>query len=328
MREIIESARTVEQAIQAACEKLGVERDEANIEILQFPKKGFLGFVSAANMAKVRVTVGEEEVEVKAQAPKETAAPVPTPKKETTPKAVEKAPAPKPVEEKKAEEEVPTVVTDEMRRKVEKAKAYVASILHNMGLTVEITEEVTPTGAKLNLEGEGLGIIIGRRGETLDAVQYLAGLVANRGDAGYYRITIDSAGYREKREQTLAALAKKIANQVARTGRSSTLEPMNPYERRIIHSTVSQVEGITSTSIGEEPYRRVVISSKNKPRGGYRKDGPRGGGVRGKNHSGNRQQRPAAPRAAEPVKSTGEAKHEASVQPLYSKIDLSDLENE
>ena len=148
--------------------------------------------------------------------------------------------------------------------KVELAKDYITSILTAMGLSgFTITESGDEEHAILNIEGDGLGVIIGRRGETLDAIQYLTSLVANRLGGDYFRITVDSGDYRSKREKTLMHLAEKLSKTVVRTGRSSTLEPMNPYERRIIHSVVSEVEGVTSKSVGEEPNRRVVISSTN-----------------------------------------------------------------
>lgn len=140
------------------------------------------------------------------------------------------------------------------------AAAYLDSILKGMGVsgtTIAIKEE--ENACTLSLEGEDLGFIIGRRGDTLDALQYLTGLVANRVDNAYYRVTIDIGNYREKREQALIGLAKKVAGQAARTGRRTSLEPMNPYERRIIHTAVQEVEGVTSWSVGSEPNRHVVI---------------------------------------------------------------------
>ena len=137
----------------------------------------------------------------------------------------------------------------------------------------------TKEGENLNiaLEGEDLGFVIGRRGETIDAIQYLTGLVVNRIEGDYLRVTIDSGNFREKREKTLEGLARRLAKTVVKTGRSITLEPMNPYERRIIHSTVSTVEGATSSSIGEEPNRKVVISSTNPRKPRENRDGNRGG---------------------------------------------------
>ena len=150
------------------------------------------------------------------------------------------------------------------KTKTELAKEYITSILTAMGLSgFTIEESGDEEHTVLNIEGEGLCVIIGRRGETLDAIQYLTSLVANRLGGDYFRITIDSGDYRAKREKTLMHLAEKLSKTVARTGRSSTLEPMNPYERRIIHSVVSKMPDVTSKSIGEEPNRRVVISSTN-----------------------------------------------------------------
>lgn len=141
------------------------------------------------------------------------------------------------------------------------AAAYLDSLLKAMGVAgTAIAIQEKENGCVLTLEGdEDLGFIIGRRGDTLDALQYLTGLVANRVDNAYYRVTIDIGNYREKREQALAGLAKKVAGQAARTGRRTSLEPMNPYERRIIHTAVQEIEGATSWSVGSEPNRHVII---------------------------------------------------------------------
>lgn len=160
--------------------------------------------------------------------------------------------------------------------KAETAAEYIKSILSCMDIEagVEITEN--EDGAVIDITGDTTGAVIGRRGETLDAIQYLASMAANRSDKEYYRITLDSCGYREKRKAILEDLARKISKTVLRTGRTSTLEPMNPYERRIIHAAVSEIEGVTSKSIGEEPYRKVVISSVNG-RPERRQGGKKGG---------------------------------------------------
>ena len=129
----------------------------------------------------------------------------------------------------------------------------------------------------LDIVGEKLGIVIGRRGETLDSLQYLAILASNRHDEPYCRITVDCNGYRDKREETLKSLAERTANKVLRQGRRITLEPMNPYERRIIHSKVAEIEGVYSNSIGEEPYRKVVISASQPHRDNNRRNDRRGG---------------------------------------------------
>ncbi len=141
-----------------------------------------------------------------------------------------------------------------------KAKEFLTGVLSRMDLeNVQLEETGTDAGVVFNLTGDGLGLIIGHRGETLDALQYLVSLVANRGRQQYRRITLDTGNYREKREKTLTALARRIALSAVKSRRSTTLEPMNPYERRIIHTAVQNVPGASSWSIGEEPNRRVVI---------------------------------------------------------------------
>ena len=170
------------------------------------------------------------------------------------------------------------------------AEAYLRAVLEAMGVTdytMEVTEQ--DNHCTITLDGENLGFIIGRRGETLDALQYLTGLVGNRADNAYYRVTLDIGNYREKREQALVALARRLGGQTARTGRRNSLEPMNPYERRIIHTTVQEMEGVISWSVGTDPNRHVVIGpsddNPNKDKGERRSRGGRG------NRGGNRGER-------------------------------------
>ena len=148
--------------------------------------------------------------------------------------------------------------------KADVAEEYIKQILTKMDVNNSLKTSEIEGGALIEIEGDGVGTVIGRRGETLDALQYLASMVCNKSDKEYYRISIDSCGYREKRKETLEELAVKIAKSVLKNGRSSALEPMNPYERRIIHFAVSTVEGVSSRSIGEEPFRKVIISPLNK----------------------------------------------------------------
>lgn len=168
----------------------------------------------------------------------------------------------------------------------QEAADYLKSVLKEMGLpkvTVEIQEE--EAGAALTLNDEDIGFIIGHRGETLDALQYLASLVANHVDDTYFRITLDVGNYREKRKETLESLGKKMAERAVKTGRNSSLEPMNPYERRIIHTAVQDIEGAKSWSEGEDLARHVVIG----PEGGervQRRDNRRGDNRRGGNRGG------------------------------------------
>ncbi|MCL2054543.1 MAG: Jag N-terminal domain-containing protein [Oscillospiraceae bacterium] len=144
--------------------------------------------------------------------------------------------------------------------KSEIAVCYIKKILDCMEIenTLDVTE--IEDGAVIDILGDTTGAIIGRRGETLDALQYLASMAANKGNKSYYRISLDSCGYREKRKTILEELATKISKTVIRTGRTSTLEPMNPYERRIIHSTVAAIDGVSSKSIGDEPFRKIIIT--------------------------------------------------------------------
>lgn len=173
---------------------------------------------------------------------------------------------------------------NKLKEQIETCRRYLQNIMEKMGIESEINIADSEEGFFVDIDSNGSGAIIGRRGETLDALQYLTSLVVNKMDGEYKRITLDSCGYREKREETLIQLAEKISNKALKTGRPTTLEPMNPYERRIIHSAVAKVEGVNSKSVGEEPYRKVVISpdhpKKNdvKKNGGYKKkrnDGPR-----------------------------------------------------
>ena len=175
----------------------------------------------------------------------------------------------------------PAVSDADHTQKVAMAVAYLEKVLTALGVEdfkVNVIEKEDIT--VLDIVGEKLGIVIGRRGETLDSLQYLAILASNRHDEPYCRITVDCNGYRDKREETLKALAERTANKVLRQGRRITLEPMNPYERRIIHSKVAEIEGVYSNSIGEEPYRKVVISASQPHRDNTRRNDRRGAGRR------------------------------------------------
>ena len=175
-----------------------------------------------------------------------------------------------------AEYEPPVVLT-----KADIAKNYMLSVIAAMGIeNAEINVSETENGAMFDIDSPEIEELIGKKGELLDAFQYLSSLVCNKADRDYYRISTDCAGFRERRKAQLEELARKIAANVKKTGRTSALEPMNPYERRIIHAAVSEIEGVTSRSTGEEPYRKVLISStERRPRNNdYRgKGGKRGG---------------------------------------------------
>lgn len=199
----------------------------------------------------------------------------------------------------------------------ESAAEYLKGILDLMGLSdvnVKITEE--EGGALLSVSGEDVGFIIGHRGETLDALQYLAGLVANHTENSYYRIALDIGNYREKRKETLEALGKKMALKALRAGRNFSLEPMNPYERRIIHTAVHSVEGAKSWSEGEDLARHVVIGPEagERARGNPRNHGPR------RQQQGARRP-PAGGKAAGPARPEKRFEKENKT-PLYGRIDL------
>ncbi len=186
--------------------------------------------------------------------------------------------------------------------KIERAKTYLAGILEQMGVEATFEVKAGAESAMIDIVAANNGAVIGKRGETLDALQYLTFMIANRGDKEYYRIILNSANYRERRRKTLEELAAKIAKNVLRSGRQMTLEPMNPYERRIIHSAIAEIDGVQSKSIGEEPYRKVVISSTNarpqRRRGGRDHDDRRGGGRGGRDgrrRDGGRRRNPDTP---------------------------------
>ena len=182
------------------------------------------------------------------------------------------------------------VEAEYIETKTDIAVRYINKVLTGMGIG-NITNEVTEieNGISLEINGDGLQDVIGSKGELLDSLQYLASLVCNRVDREYFRITTDSNGFRERRKQQLEELAVKIANNVKKNGRSSALEPMNPYERRIIHAAVSEIEGVTSQSKGEEPYRKVIISSTNPRRRDDRRDFKRGGKGGNRRNGGGRK---------------------------------------
>lgn len=324
MRECIKTAPDVDRAIALACEELGVSPEEANVEVLELPSKRLFGLLGTTP-AKVRVQVEEPEWEKKQAAEAARPAPVAPPAKRE-PQPVKQADKPAPAPEKKAEEEpaAPKAreVSEAEEAKAAVAESYLRGILQKMGMEgITVERRFGKDGVIFNLSGSKVGGLIGRRGETLDAIQYLTSLCCNRGGGDYLKVSIDSGDYREKRKETLEALAKKIAGQVVKSGRSTALEPMNPYERRIIHSAVQTVEGATSKSVGEDPYRKVVISSKNSvkrsrpPYDRSRRSGGRRDG--GENRSRERSQSPRPPQ-----KPAEKPKDEAAELPLYGKIEL------
>ena len=253
MRYIDVTGKTEEEAIRKGLEQLGLERDDVSVEILERARSGFLGIGSSP--AKVRVTyeldVAEEP---KPEAPKAK----PAEKKPEVPKdkPAEKKPEPK-AEEKKTEPAAPACDNDDARR----IKDFLTGLLEHMDSAAEVkVYEEEKNRYKVILEGQKLGALIGRRGETLDAIQQLTNYVVNSGRDKRLRIHVDAENYRAKREQSLESLANKVAGKVLKYRRSVTLEPMNAYERHVIHAALQDKEGVTTYSIGTEPNRRVVVA--------------------------------------------------------------------
>lgn len=258
--------KTVEEARMKAAEAFGVSESEISFTVLEEPKKGFLGIMKGE--ARVEAVYDSAEPAAYEPAPAAEA-------EEIVTETVSETPA-------EAVSEVPKTEKKFDGSKAEAAVEYILNIFDKMGVKAEYTYEETEDGVIINLNSDDTSFIIGRRGENLDAIQYLASMFCNRIDDEYYRVVLDSNGYREKRKKTLEDLAKKIAKNVLRSGRSTVLEPMNPYERRIIHSMISEIEGVSSRSVGEEPYRKIIISSlvKKERRHGDKRGG-KGGGRRG-----------------------------------------------
>ena len=315
------TGKTVDEARAKACALLGVQADDLNVsyEVLEMPQKtGFLGLKTTP--AKVRVRVEEPDAPAAAPAkpvaeqPVETAAPVQetAPVAEETPAAVAEPAAPaaeqasaaqQPAEAAEEAEEVEEPIVIEENAKVKAAVDYLREVITLMGVE-NVTFSAVQKGEAtiIRLDGEKLGALIGRRGETMESLSYLASLVANRLEGDYIKLGLDVAGYRDKRESDLTALAQRIGAKVRKTGRSFAMEPMNPYERRIIHSAIGKMEGVRSESKGEGRDRRVVIYStapdaqtentygERRGRGG-RPNGRRPGGNRGGYRGGDRNER-------------------------------------
>ena len=313
------TGKTVDEARAKACSLLGVQAEDLNVsyEVLEMPQKtGFLGL--KLTPAKVRVSVEEPDVpaapiveeapapaaEEKVEAPaEEAAAPAPAedvPAAEQPAAPVEETAAPAEETAAPAEEaeEVEVPINIEENNKVKAAVDYLKEVITRMGVS-DVTFSAVQKGEAtiIRLDGEKLGALIGRRGETMESLSYLASLVANRLEGDYIKLGLDVAGYRDKRESDLTALAQRIGAKVRKTGRSFAMEPMNPYERRIIHSAIGKMEGVRSESKGEGRDRRVVIYStapdaqtdntygERRPRGNGRRNN---GGYRGGSRSGNR----------------------------------------
>ena len=253
MRSMEMSAKTVEDAVQAACDALGVDRDDMNVsyEVLEFPARKLFKTIPA----KVLVKVEEPETEV--TAPAETPAPVEQPAPVADAPA-EPVPAAEPAPADDTEVELDIAADPRLQAAVD----YLSPIFRLMGVEdFSFTAFRKGEATILRVTGEHMGALIGRRGETMESLSYLTSLVINRMEGPYVKLGLDVGGYRNKREDDLGALAKRLAERVIRTGCYYEMEPMNPYERHIIHTAVADIEGVRSESKGEGPTRRVVLYS-------------------------------------------------------------------
>ncbi len=278
MKSIESSAKTMEEAVTKGLDKLGVSLGDVTIDIIDEGSKGLFGLLGG-KPARVRLTVKDsmedadilsslslqnDDTNAKAESkpkdkpvkqapaakPAKAAEPVASPKNESAPKLAE---APLPVQ---VEMRDPETVAG-------KAQRFLMEVTRLMGVNVSVAALTDEEGnVRVDMQGDTLGILIGRRGETLDALQYLTSLNVNRGQEAYTRVTIDTESYRAKREEALTRLANRMANRAVKTGRKVVLEPMNPYERRILHSALQLNDAVTTHSEGDEPNRHVVITLK------------------------------------------------------------------
>lgn len=313
IKEAIGTGLTIDEAREDATLKLGAAADaDVQFEVITFPKKKTLGLFGGCK-AEVKAFIELPDEKPKKKQDKKANKPA---EKKAEPKKNEPKPEVKKAEPKKNDankEYGPVVDASELPADSRPAKAieFLKPVLKNLGcenVTFKVAQR--ENAALIELEGDGLGAIIGHRGETLDALQFLAGLASNNG-GGYYKVSLNIGNYREKREDTLVALANRIAQQVLKTGKCRTLEPMNPYERRIIHTAVQSIEGVTSASFGEGVNRRVVIGKEGTELKPLRNDRSRG---RRDDRRGGRR-----PSNKVDVAANREPKKDSDI-PLYGKI--------
>ena len=256
----------VEEAVKLALIDLKLERDEVEVTVLEEPSKGFFGIGS--KLAKVRVepkkkvveetVVSEMKPEIKEEQPstiEETA---------ESDKALEQRKTEKRKKDRKKKEKKKTIIPREPEENMVEvedhpALSFLKELTEKMGLNLDITAKTGSSSVYLNIKGKDSGTVIGKRGQTLDAIQYLTSLVVNKENEKYIRVVVDAENYRAKREKTLEQLANRLADKVVKTKKSVRLEPMNPYERKVIHATLQSNPNVTTKSEGEEPYRRVII---------------------------------------------------------------------
>lgn len=321
IREAIGEGLTIEQAKENALILLNApDNADVKFDTIALPQKKVLGLFGGSK-AKVRVYFDDGKAEPKpVPAPEKPKAKAETKKADKKAEKKETKPAPaKTQPAEKAEKPKIIVPAEQIEKMATEAKEYLEIIIAGLQIeNVSVNMTQGENAISINIECEDYGIIVGRRGETLDSIQYLVSLVVNKNCNGYVRVTVNVGNYREKREATLKGVARKNALYVARTGKRTVLEPMNPYERRIIHTTVQEMENVTSRSVGSNNDRKVVIelaegAEPNPSLGGGNRDrGPRRGGY------GNRRPRPQAERNEDaPV----QKKLDKSDMPKFGKIE-------
>lgn len=281
MKQIEQTGKTISEAVEAACVKLGVGLSDVEYKVLDEGSKGFLGI--GARPAKVVVTcesLSDETKEIVEEILKETAKPKAAVKEERKPEPKKETPKPKaeapkaeavkaePVAEPAAAEETPSeragLTDDDKAAIIKVAVDFLREVLGAINMEIEFNADILDNKqVVIEMKGENMGSIIGKRGQTLDSLQYLTNLVVNKGDYPYMNVTLDTEGYRERRKETLEHLAFNLAKKAKHNRRNVSLEPMNPYERRIIHATLQNDRYVTTYSEGVEPYRYVVIALKN-----------------------------------------------------------------
>ena len=243
LKTLEKSGKTEEAAIAAALEELGLDRDDVSVEIVERAKSGFLGIGASPAVIRVQYEAPDEETEQE-PAPAEPQAPAAEPEASVEPAA--------PVDEPESYARI---------------RAFVSGLLEHMGIQAQIDITARENGGvNVNLSGSNMGAVIGRRGETLDAIQHLTNYAVNRGSDKHMHISVDAESYRAKREESLVRLAEKMAAKAVKYKRSMALEPMNSYERHVIHTALQDYEGVTTSSTGTEPNRRVVVSYEKPQR--------------------------------------------------------------
>lgn len=260
LRKVEKTAKNVNDALELAAQELGVSVEELSYEVTREVGKGLMKLLVGSEVEIVAWVTKEAEAEEKKTAKKaEKAQPKEAEKADKTEKAESAPKEEKPREKKPSKNEVrPDFVIP--KKSVDDAKMFLGEVLKRIGLEASISVKLDGNTIYLDVSGDKMGLLIGKRGDTLDAIQYLTSLYVNKGKGQHIKISIDTENYRAKREETLVRLAKGLSRTVVRDKKEVTLEPMSPNERRIIHATLQHDKRVTTHSVGEEPNRRIVVA--------------------------------------------------------------------